>query len=152
MSPEDHVCIIVLSNLFNGGTMAIAKNIIGLFNPGYGLASRMDSVGDPDSVQTLLLKSYFTELGLNVDTTRRLAASLHLPYYPANDEELAPFRNVTDFTFIKAIKPKTPAPDVFGDTIQAIYIYKVKCKDQPLRYFSFLTDPTGKLVYLDYEE
>jgi D-alanyl-D-alanine carboxypeptidase len=150
--PEDHVCIIILSNLFNARTHQIAKDIIGLFNPDYGRASQMDSVADPDSVQTLLVKSYFTELGVNVDTTRKLAAELHIPFYPAGDSDLAMFRHVTDFTFIRAIRPSKPKPDIFGDMVQTIYLYKVKCADQPLRYFAFLMNPADKLVYMDYEE
>ena len=151
--PEDHVCIIVLSNLYRAGTHQIAKDIIGLFNPDYGRASQMirDST-DPDSVRTLLLKSDFTEFGLNLDTARRMINAMHIPFYPANDSDLAIFRNVTDFTFIKAIRPSKPKPDIFGDTIQGIYLYEVKCKEQPTRYFAFFLDPTGKLVYLDYEE
>ncbi|HEY4936115.1 MAG TPA: serine hydrolase domain-containing protein [Puia sp.] len=151
--PEDHVCIIILSNLQEAETHLIAKDIIGLFNPDYGRASQMirDST-DPDSVRTLLLKSDFTEFGLNLDTARRMINAMHIPFYPANDSDLAIFRNVTDFTFIKAIKPSKPKPDIFGDTIQGIYLYEVKCKDQPTRYFAFFLDPTGKLVYLDYEE
>jgi D-alanyl-D-alanine carboxypeptidase len=150
--PEDHVCIVILSNLQGAGTRGIAKDIIGLFNPDYRRASKMDSVADPDTVRTLLLKSYFTELGLNVDTTRKLAREMHLPFYPANEDDLAMFRNVTEFTFIKTIRPSTPRPDIFGDIIQGIYLYQITCKDQPSRYFAFLLDPTGKLVYLDYEE
>jgi len=150
--PEDGVCIIILCNLFRAHTNQISKDIVGLFNPDYGLASGMDSVSDPDTVRTLLLKSYFTELGLQIDTTRKLAAALHLPFYPVSEEDLAPFRNVTDFVFIKSIRPVSPKPDIFGDTIQGIYLYKVSCRDQPVRYFAFLLDPTGKLVYLDYEE
>jgi CubicO group peptidase (beta-lactamase class C family) len=151
--PEDHVCIIILSNLQSGHTARIAKDIIGLFDSDYGRASQMirDST-DPDSVRTLLLKSDFTELGLNLDTTRKLARVMHLPFYPGKDEDLALFRNVTDFNFIKAIKPSKPKQDIFGDTIQGIYLYEVKCKDQPTRYFAFFLDPTGKLVFLDYEE
>ena len=150
--PEDGVCIVLLSNLYNAHTYQIAKDIIGLFDKDYARASQMDSVADPDTVRTLLLKSYFTEMGLNVTNSNKLAASIHLPVYFMKDEELGMFRNVEDFTFIKTIRPSKPAPDIFGDTIQGIYLYKVKCKNQPLRYFAFLLNPAGKLVYLDYEE
>jgi CubicO group peptidase (beta-lactamase class C family) len=150
--PEDGVCIIILSNLFKSHVYQISKDIVGLFNPDYSLASKMDSVADPDTVRTLLLKSYFTELGLQIDTTRKLAAELHLPFYPVNDEDLARFRNITEFVFIRSIKPAKPKPDIFGDTIQGIYLYKVTCIDQPARYYAFLLNPAGKLVYLDYEE
>jgi CubicO group peptidase (beta-lactamase class C family) len=151
--PEDHVCIVILSNLQGADTRLIAKDIIGLFDKDYGRASQMirDST-DPDSVRTLLLKSDFTELGLNIDSTRKMINELHVPFYFENDNELAMFRNVTEFNFIKAIRPSKPRPDIFGDTIQGIYLYEVKCKDQPTRYFAFLLDPTGKLVFLDYEE
>jgi CubicO group peptidase (beta-lactamase class C family) len=151
--PEDHVCIVILSNLQTADTRLIAKDIIGLFDKDYGRASQMirDST-DPDSVRTLLLKSDFTELGLNIDSTRKMINALHVPFYFENDNELAMFRNVTEFNFIKAIRPSKPRPDIFGDTIQGIYLYEVKCKDQPTRYFAFLLDPTGKLVFLDYEE
>jgi CubicO group peptidase (beta-lactamase class C family) len=151
--PEDHVCIVILSNLQRAETNLIAKDIIGLFDPLYGRSSQMirDSV-DPDSVHTLLLKSDFTELGLNLDSTRKLIKEMHISYYPESDSDLSMFRNVTEFNFIKAIRPTKPRPDIFGDLIQGIYLYEVKCKDQPTRYFAFLTDPAGKLVYLDYEE
>lgn len=151
--PEDHVCIVILSNLQSAQTNLIAKDIIGLFDPLYGRSSQMirDSV-DPDSVHTLLLKSDFTELGLNLDTTRKLIREMHISYYPETDSDLNMFRNVIEFNFIKAIRPTKPRPDIFGDLIQGIYLYEVKCKDQPTRYFAFLTDPAGKLVYLDYEE
>ncbi len=153
MYPEDHVGIIILSNLQGAHTNQLAKNIVGLFNPEYAVASQMlrDST-DPDSVRTLLLKSDFTELGLNIDSTRKMINALHVPFYFENDNELAMFRNVTEFNFIKAIKPSKPKADIFGDTIQGIYLYEVKCKDQPTRYFAFFLDPTGKLVYLDLEE
>ncbi len=153
MYPEDHVGIIILSNFQGAYTNQLAKNIVGLFNSDYAVASQMlrDST-DPDSVRTLLLKSDFTELGLNIDTTRKMINALHVPFYFENDNELAMFRNVTEFNFIKTIKPSKPKPDIFGDTIQGIYLYEVKCKDQPTRYFSFFLDPTGKLVYLDLEE
>jgi D-alanyl-D-alanine carboxypeptidase len=150
--PEDGVCIVILSNLHNAHTYQIAKDIIGLFNKDYRRASQMDSVADPDTVRTLLLKSYYTELGLNVDTTRKLAAAMHLPFYFMKDEDLGMFRNVEDFTFIRAIRSVKPKPDIFGDIVQGIYLYKVKCKDQPVRYFAFMLDPAGRLVYLDYEE
>jgi CubicO group peptidase (beta-lactamase class C family) len=150
--PEDHLCIIILSNLRYSNTSRIAKDIIGLFDKDYGRASRMDSVADPDSVRTLLLKSAYEELGLNLDTTRKMVSEMHLPFYPQTDSDLAWFRNIEDFTFIRAIKPSKPKPDIFGDTIQGIYLYRVKCKDQPARYFAFLLNPTGKLVFIDYEE
>jgi CubicO group peptidase (beta-lactamase class C family) len=151
--PEDHVCIVILSNLLTAQTNLIARDIIGLFDPLYGRSSQMirDSV-DPDSVHTLLLKSDFTELGLNLDTTRKLIREMHISYYPESDSDLNMFRNVTEFNFIKAIRPTKPRADIFGDLIQGIYLYEVKCKNQPTRYFAFLTDPAGKLVYLDYEE
>jgi D-alanyl-D-alanine carboxypeptidase len=153
MYPEDHVGIIILCNLQRSGIEELARSIVGLFNPDYAVASQMlrDST-DPDSVRTLLLKSDFTELGLNIDSTRKMINALHVPFYFENDNELAMFRNVTEFNFIKAIKPSKPKPDIFGDTIQGIYLYEVKCKDQPTRYFAFFLDPTGKLVYLDLEE
>jgi len=153
MYPEDHVGIIILSNLQRAVLDGLARSIVGLFNPDYAVASQMlrDST-DPDSVRTLLLKSDFTELGLNIDSTRKMINALHVPFYFENDNELAMFRNVTEFNFIKAIKPSKPKPDIFGDTIQGIYLYEVKCKDQPTRYFAFFLDPTGKLVYLDLEE
>ena len=151
--PEDHVCIIILSNLYRAGVYQILKDIVGLFNPDYARASQMDSVTDPDTVRTLLLKSFYEELGLNVDTTRKMARELHLPFYPQNEDDLAPFRNITDFTFIHAIKPSKPKPDIFGETIQGIYLYKVKSRDLPAPlYIAFLLDPTGKVVYLDFEE
>jgi D-alanyl-D-alanine carboxypeptidase len=150
--PEDHLCIIILSNLRNSATSQIAKDIIGLFDKDYGRASRMDSVADPDTVRTLLLKSSFEELGLNLDTTRKMVSELHLPFYPQTDDDLAWFRNIEDFTFIRAIRPSKPKPDIFGDTIRGIYLYKVKCRNQPVRYFAFLLDPTGKCVFMDYEE
>jgi CubicO group peptidase (beta-lactamase class C family) len=151
--PEDHVCIIILDNLFGSGTRLIAKDIIGLFDPEYGRASQMlrDST-DPDSVRTLLLKSDFTELGLNLDSARKQISELHLPFYLENDNDLDMFRNVTEFNFIRAIKPPKPKKDIFGDIIKGIYLYEVKCRDQPTRYFAFYLDPTGKLVYLDLEE
>ena len=151
--PEDHVCIVILSNRNGAETSQIAKDIIGLFDPDYGRASQMkrDST-DPDSVRMLLLKSDFTELGLNLDTTRKLMRELHIAYYPANDEELDMFRNITEFNFIRAIKPSKPKPDIFGDIIKGIYLYEVKCRNQPTRYFAFYLDPTGKLVFLDLEE
>ncbi len=151
--PEDHVCIVILSNLQTAQTNLIAKDIIGLFDPLYGRSSLMirDSV-DPDSVHTLLLKSDYTELGLNLDSTRKLLKEIHFSYYPESDSDLNMFRNVTEFNFIKAIRPTKPRADIFGDIIQGIYLYEVKCKDQPTRYVAFLTDPAGKLVYLDYEE
>ena len=135
MYPEDHVGIIILSNFQRSGTEELARGILGLFNSDYAVASQMlrDST-DPDSVRTLLLKSDFTELGLNIDTTRKMINALHVPFYFENDDELAMFRNVTEFNFIKTIKPSKPKPDIFGDTIQGIYIYEVKCKDQPTRY------------------
>ncbi len=153
MYPEDHVGIIILSNLQEAHMNQLAKNIVGLFDPAYAVASQMlrDST-DTDSVRTLLLKSDFTEFGLNIDTTRKMINALHVPFYFENDNDLAMFRNVTEFNFIRAIKPSKPKPDIFGDTIQGIYLYEVKCKDQPTRYFAFFLDPTGKLVYLDLEE
>jgi hypothetical protein len=89
---------------------------------------------------------------LNLDTTRKLIREMHISYYPESDSDLNMFRNVTEFNFIKAIRPTKPRADIFGDLIQGIYLYEVKCKNQPTRYFAFLTDPAGKLVYLDYEE
>ncbi len=150
--PEDHVGIIILSNLQRAGVFQLAKEIVGLFDKDYMPASRMETGPDPDTVRTLLLKSFYEELGLNVDTTRKMARELHLPFYPLKDEDLAPFRNITDFTFIKAIKPSAPRPDIFGDTIQGIYLYEIKCSNQPTRYFAFHLDSTGKVVFLDYEE
>ncbi len=151
--PEDHVCIIILDNLSGTGARLIAKDIIGLFDPDYGRASQMlrDST-DPDSVRTLLLKSDFTELGLNLDSSRKQINELHLPFYIENENDLDMFRNVTEFNFIRAIKPSKPKPDIFGDIIKGIYLYEVKCKDQPTRYFAFYLDPAGKLVFLDLEE
>jgi CubicO group peptidase (beta-lactamase class C family) len=150
--PEDGVCIIILCNLGRSHPYLIAKDIVGLFNPDYARGSRMDSAADPDTVRTLLLKSFFTELGLDIDTTRKMARELHLQFYPENEGDLAPYRDVTDFTFIKSIKPSKPKPDIFGDMIQGIYLYKVKCREQPIRYYAFLLDPTGKVVYMDLEE
>jgi hypothetical protein len=151
--PEDHVCIIILSNLQRAGVNQISKDIVGLFNPDYARASQMDSVADLDTVRTLLLKSFYEELGLTLDTTRKMARELHLLYYPANEEDLAPFRNITDFTFIKAIRPSKSKPDIFGDTIQGIYLYRVKSRDIPAPlYIAFLLDPTVKVVYMDFEE
>ena|SRR5450432_153179 len=150
--PEDGVCIMILCNLGQSHPYLIAKDIVGLFNPDYARSSRMDSVTDPDTVRTLLLKSFFTELGLNIDTTRKMARELHLAFYPETEEDLGSFRDITEFTFIKSIRPSKPKPDIFGDIIQGIYLYKVKCKETPARYYAFLLDPTGKVVYMDYEE
>jgi hypothetical protein len=142
----------ILCNLGQSHPYLIAKDIVGLFNPDYARSSRMDSVADPDTVRTLLLKSFFTELGLNIDTTRKMARELHLAFYPETEEDLGSFRDITEFTFIKSIRPSKPKPDIFGDIIQGIYLYKVKCKETPARYYAFLLDPTGKVVYMDYEE
>ena len=113
MYPDDHVGIIILSNLHQAGVSQMAKDIVGLFNTDYARASQMDSVADPDTVRTLLLKSFYEELGLTLDTTRKMVRELHLPYYPQQEEDLAPFRNITEFTFIRAIKPSTPKTGYF---------------------------------------
>src|SRR5450432_946937 len=39
--PEDHVCIVILSNLQGAGTPRIARDIVGLFDRDYGRASQM---------------------------------------------------------------------------------------------------------------
>jgi D-alanyl-D-alanine carboxypeptidase len=150
--PEDHLCIVILTNLWGAHPYQIARDIVGLFNPMYARASQMDSVADPDTVRTLLLRSFFTELGLNIDTSRKRVNELHLLFYPESENDLAPFRNVTDFTFIKSIRPAKPVPDIFGDTIQGVYLYKVTCRDVPPRYYSFLVDPTGRVVFMEWEE
>ena len=150
--PEDHVCIIILCNLQNAKINQVSKDIIGLFNPDYRRASQLDSVADPDTVRTLLLKSFYEELGLSVDTTRKMARELHWEFYPENENDLAPFRNITGFTFLKAIKLSKPQPDIFGDLIQGIYLYKVsnRTSTDPL-YFVFFLDPAGKVVCLNRE-
>ena len=75
--PEDHVCIIILCNLHGARVYEMAKDIVGLFNPDYKRASQMDST-DPDTVRTLLLKSFY-ELGLNIDSARKMINELHVP-------------------------------------------------------------------------
>jgi len=152
MYPEDHVGIIILSNRQGAGTSLIAKDIVGLFSPDYARASKMDSVPDPDSARTAYLKNFYLSMGLNLDSTRRIARQLHMKYYPEEESDLQHFRNVTDFTFVKAIQPSIPKSDIFGEQVQGIFIYKVKCEGQPTGYFTFFLDPAGKPVYLEKEE
>lgn len=150
--PEDHVCIIILTNLFRAGAGEIAIDIIGLFNPEYGRASQFPRIQDPDTVRTLLLKSFFSELGLQLDSTRRMCRELHLGFYPEGEDDLNVFRNVSEFNFIKSIKPPKAIPDIFGDRIQGVYLYEVKNSNLPgSRYYSFYLDPAGKVVYMDVE-
>ena len=150
--PEDHVGIIILTNLHRAHVYQIAKDIVGLFNPDYARASLMDSVADPDTVRTLLLKSSYEELGLTIDSLRKMARELHMLFYPQN-EDLAAFRNITEFRFIKAFKFPKPQTDIFGDPVQGIYLYKVRTKDLPdPLYLAFYLDPTGKLVFINFEE
>ncbi len=150
--PEDHVCIIILTNLFRAGAGEIAIDIIGLFNPEYGRASQFPRIQDPDTVRTLLLRSFFSELGLQLDSTRRMCRELHLTFYPEGEDDLAVFRNVSEFNFIKSIKPPRVAPDIFGDRIRGVYLYEVKNNNLPgIRYYSFYLDPGGKVVYMDIE-
>jgi hypothetical protein len=151
--PEDHVCIIILCNLHNAGVRQIAKDIVGLFNPDYKRASLMDSVADPDTVRTLLLKSFYEELGLTVDTTRKMARELHMLFYPEKDEDLTPFRNITEFSFIRAFRLAKAQPNIFGDLFQTMYIYKIKTRDRsyPL-YMIFYLDPAGKVVLMNLDD
>ncbi len=150
--PEDHVGIIILCNLHGARVYEIPKEIVGLFNSDYARASLMDSVADPDTVRTLLLKSFYEELGLTIDTLRKMARELHLLFYPQN-EDLAAFRNITEFSFIKVFQISKPQPDIFGDSIQGIYLYKVRTKEVPDPfYMAFYLDPTGKVVYINFEE
>jgi len=112
----------------------------------------MDSVADPDTVRTLLLKSFYEELGLSVDSLRKMARELHLPFYPQN-EDLAAFRNINEFRFIKSFRSSRPQTDIFGETIQGIYLYKVRTRDVPdPMYLAFYLDPTGKVVNINWEE
>ena len=151
--PEDHVCIIVLCNRHAASIYDLPKDIVGLFNPNYARASRMDSVADPDTARTGLLKSFYETLGLQVDTARKIARELHMTYYPDNEEDLDPFRNLTEFTFIKAIHPVKPQKNIFGDLIQDIILYKIKTRDMTdPHYVSFFLDPAGKVVFMDFEE
>jgi D-alanyl-D-alanine carboxypeptidase len=151
--PEDHVCIIILCNLHGAGVYEVAKDIVGLFNPDYKRASQMDSVADPDTVRTLLLKSFYEELGLNVDTTRKMIRELHVADYPQNEEDLALFRNITEFSFIKAFKMTKAEPNIFGDLIQGIYLYKIKVRDVPEPLYAvFYLDPAGKVVYFGFDD
>jgi D-alanyl-D-alanine carboxypeptidase len=151
--PEDHVGIIILCNLCEAKIQQVSRDIVGLFNPDYRRASQLDSVADPDSVRTLLLKSYYEELGLNVDTTRKMAREMHLIFYPEQETDLDPFRNITEFTFVKSIKMSKPQANIFGDPIQGIYLYRVKSKSlsDPL-YLTFYLDPTGKVVYMNQDD
>jgi len=151
--PEDHVGIIILCNLQNAQIHQLSRDIVGLFNPDYRRASQLDSVSDPDSVQTLLLKSFYEELGLNVDTTRKMARELHLEFFPEKESDLAPYRNITGFTFLKAIRLSKPQADIFGDMVQGIYLYKINtmASTEPL-YFAFFIDPTGKVIYMNQED
>jgi len=148
--PDDHVGIIVLCNLWEGHSSQIAQDIIALFNPDYARIPTMEKIADPDTVRTLLLRSFFTEFGLNVDSTRKMAKELHIPYY-FMEEDLSQFRNVEEFNFIRAIKPARPTADIFGDVIQGIYFYEVKCAGLPKAYFSFYLNPEGKVVYMEFE-
>jgi D-alanyl-D-alanine carboxypeptidase len=151
--PEDHVCIIILCNLHGARVLQIAKDIIGLFNPDYMRASQMDSVADPDTVRTLLLKSFYEELGLTVDTTRKMARELHMLFYPQKDEDLAPFRNITEFRFIRTFRLPKAQSNIFGDLFQTMYIYKIKVRDRfdPL-YTTFYLDPSGKVVLMNLDD
>jgi CubicO group peptidase (beta-lactamase class C family) len=152
--PEDHVCIIILSNLHNAGVHQIAKDIVGLFNTDYKPASEMDSVADPDSVRTLLLKSFYEELGLNVDSTRKIFRDLHVTlFYPESDADLSAFRYITKFEFVRSFRMSKPEPDIFGDLIQGIYIYKIKSRDfPPTLYVVFYLDPSGKVVHINLDD
>jgi D-alanyl-D-alanine carboxypeptidase len=152
MYPEDHVGIIILSNRQNAGTPLIAKDIVGLFNPDYARASKMDSVSAPDSSRTAYLKNFYQSIGLNLDSARKIARELHLKYYPENESDLRLFQHVTDFTLVKSIQPSTPKTDIFGDQVQGIFIYRIKCQDQTTGYFTFLLDPSGRPVYMEKEE
>jgi D-alanyl-D-alanine carboxypeptidase len=152
MYPEDHVGIIILSNRQNAGTAFIAKDIVGLFSPDYARASKIDGVPDPDSARTAFLKNFFQSIGQNLDTARKMCRQLHLKYYPENESDLRLFQNVTDFTFIRAIQPSAPKADIFGEQVQGIFIYRVKCKDQPTGYFTFFLDPSGNPVCMGKEE
>jgi hypothetical protein len=126
---------------------------VGLFNPDYKRASQMDSVTDPDTVRTLLLKSFYEELGLTVDTTRKMARELHMLFYPKNDGDLARFRNITEFSFIRAFRLNKTQSNIFGDLFQRIYIYKIKSGDVPgARYVVFFLDPTGKVVLVNLDD
>ena len=148
--PEDHVCIIILCNLYGAGVNEIAKDIVGLFNPDYKRASRMDSVADPDTARSLLLKSFYEELGLNLDTAKKKIKELQITYYPQNEGDLAPFRNITEFSFIKAFRMQKPQPDIFGNKIQSIYLYRIKPRElpEPL-YIVFFLDPADKVVHIN---
>ena len=152
MYPEDHVGIIILSNRQSAGTPLIAKDIVGLFNPDYARASKMDSVSDPDSARTAYLKNFYLSMGMNLDSTRKIARQLHMKYYPENESDLRHFQNITDFTFVKTIQPSVPKADIFGEQVQGIFIYRIKCEDQPTGYFTFFLDPAGKPVYMEKEE
>jgi hypothetical protein len=147
--PDDHVCIIILCNLQGARVNEIAKDIVGLFNPDYKRASRMDSVADPDTARSILLKNFDEELGLYLDSTRKMARELNLLYYPQNEEDLAMFRNIEEFSFIKAFRMQKPQPDIFGDLIQNIYLYRVKSRDHSNRICCLFLDPTGKVVHIN---
>jgi CubicO group peptidase (beta-lactamase class C family) len=151
--PVDHVCIIILCNLARTHVYQISRDIVGLFNPDYRRASQMDSVADPDTVRTLLLKSFYEELGLNLDSTRKMARELHQSFYPQNEEDLNLFRNITEFNFIRAFRMPKAESDVFGDMIQGIYIYKIRARDIPRPiYVNFYVDPTGKVLYFAFDD
>jgi CubicO group peptidase (beta-lactamase class C family) len=152
MYPEDHVGIIILCNRHAARIGEMPKQIVGLFNPDYARASLMDSVADPDTVRTLLLKNSYEELGLTLDTLRKMARELHLLFYPQN-EDLVAFRNITEFRFIKSFKFLKPQANIFGNAIQEIYLYRVKTEDLPDPiYWAFYLDQTGKLVYMNPED
>lgn len=63
------------------------------------------------------------------------------------------FRNITEFSFIKAFELKNPQPDVFGDMIRSICLYKIKSKEFPESvYVVFFLDSTGKVVHINFDE
>src|SRR5450432_1006630 len=151
MYPEDHVVIIILCNRQGAGLHFLAKDIIGLFNPDYARASQMVKDPDQDSLRTMLHKQYFIDLGFGLDTCRKMLRKLHMPYYPVTREDLAPFKNISEFNFIRYISISKPTADIFGDKIKSICLYEVKHQDGNVRYYAFLLNESNKIVYIDYE-
>ncbi len=150
--PEDGVCIIILSNFYQSETAQISKDILGLFSSDYARASRMPLMDDPDSTLTAMLKRFYTGLGQNLDSTQRIMKQLHVAFYPGDEKDLMPFRDVDSFRFVRSLLISKPKRNIFGDEVAAVYLYEVKGSNQPLRFYAFSLNPEGRVVFMDPEE
>lgn len=150
--PDDHLTVIVLTNLSGGGPQALARNIANLYNPALYAVDALPAKSDPSQARLRRLQAFLQDVAHNTPDSQNMTPGLQADMDADDRTKIAVhLSNSTTLSFLDSEDVRDKGIERFHVPVTQICYYRLVSKGQRWNYKFWLAEDGRVAAYSDSE-